>query len=486
MKGKLILRFLIFLPGLITLTMLIPLVLALGYGETAMIRAFGLPLGGMLILTILSFLLTRKQEFRFSAAGGLLLIFLAWIFMGFLGGMPYYLSGRIPRFTDAVFESISGFTTTGITVIADVEGMPRSLLLWRGMTQWLGAMGILGLCAAFLPRLGAGSLQMNTAPLFGALSPGPEKDRIVPKITEPAKIIWLLYAGLTGLLIPLLMLGGMGWLDAVIHSLSTMATGGFSSHNGGIAAYRSPWIEWVCAVFMFLAGFNGPLLYRIIRGKYRDLFRHSEAKAYGGIILVSIGIITLSTLPETHSLGQTLRYASFQTASILSTTGFAAVDHTLWPPLAQGVLFFLMFIGGCSGSPAGGVKVIRHVVLFKQMKNEIKKLLYPKGVFGIHLHQKTGRKDVVYGVAGFVVLYLVLLFAAVLLVSTSGLDLFSSINMALISLGNIGLGLGKLGPGFVFSGFPAYISWGLAFIMITGRLELWAALVFFSRDYWQR
>jgi trk system potassium uptake protein TrkH len=281
------------------------------------------------------------------------------------------------------------------------------------------------------------------------------------------------------------MLGGMDWFDAVIHAFSTMATGGFSSRNNSIAAYQSPWIDWVCTVFMLLAGFNFSLLYRLLRGKYGDLLRNSEARAYGGIILVSIGIITAATLRD-HPPGTALRYASFQTASILSTTGFAAADHTLWPPLAQGVLFFLMFVGGCSGSTAGGLKVIRHVVLFKQMKNEIKKLLYPKGVFSIRLHKKAGRKEVVYGAAGFVSLYLVLLFVASLLVSLSGLDLFSSINMALITLGNIGLGLGKLGPGFVFSGFPGYLYWGLSFIMIAGRLELWTALVFFSRHYWQR
>jgi trk system potassium uptake protein TrkH len=466
--------------------MLIPLILAAFSADKEMVRAFGIPLGGILLPTLVVFFLTRKRGFPFSAAGGFLLILPAWILMGLLGGTPYYLSGHLPRFADAVFESFSGFTTTGLTTIANVEGMPRSLLLWRSMTQWLGAMGIVGLTAAFLPLPEAGGFQYNTSPLFWAADSGPEKDTTAPKINKTVKTLWLLYAGLTGLLFLLLALGGMNWLDAVTHALSTMSTGGFSSRNGGIAAYRSPWIEWVCTVFMILAGFNGPLLYRLFRGKFRDLRRHSEAKAYGGIILVSVGIITAVTLPETRSLGMTLRRAAFQTASMISTTGFFAADYTLWPPLARGVLFFLMFLGGCSLSAAGGVKIIRHVILFKQMKNEMKKLLYPRGVFGIHLHKKAERKDVVYGVAGFLFLYLVLLFAALLLVSSAGLDLFSSINMALLSLGNIGLGLGRTGPGFVFAGFPAYVHWGLSFIMIAGRLELWAALVFFTPAFWRR
>jgi trk system potassium uptake protein TrkH len=466
--------------------MLIPLILAAGYGEKEMVPAFGIPLGGMLILSLLILLVTRKRRAVFSPADGFLLAFLAWVLTGILGGSPYYLSGHIPRFSEAVFESVSGFTTTGLSVIADVEGMPRSLLLWRGMTHWLGGMGIVVLTVALLPLFGADGLQLNTSSFFRAESTGPEKDKITPTITETAKILWLLYLGLTLILTLLLMIGGMDWFDAVVHSFSTMATGGFSSRNNSIAAYRSPWIDWVCTIFMLLAGLNFSLLYRLFRGKYRDLLRNSEARAYGGIILVSVGIITASILPETRSLGKALRDASFHTASILTTTGFAAADYSPWPPLAQGVLFFLMFIGGCSGSTAGGVKVIRHVVLLKQMKNEMRKLLYPKGVFSIRLHNKVGRKDVVYGVAGFAALYLALLFAAVLLVSSSGLDLFSSINMALITLGNIGLGLGRTGPGFVFSGYPASVCWGLSFIMIVGRLELWAALVFFSRDYWRR
>jgi trk system potassium uptake protein TrkH len=277
----------------------------------------------------------------------------------------------------------------------------------------------------------------------------------------------------------------MSWFDACIHAFSTMATGGFSSRNASIAAYNSPWIDWVCIVFMLVAGLNFSLFFQLLRGKYRELLSNSEVRAYGGIVLVSVIIITWSILPESPSPGTAIRQAFFQAASILTTTGFAAADQQFWPPLAKGVLFFLMFIGGCSGSTAGGVKVIRYVVLVKQMGNEMKKIICPRGVFNIQMNGRPGRKEVVYGVAGFVFLYFVLVFAAALLVSSAGAGIFSSLNTALITLGNIGLGLGPPSPFADISAFPAYVKWGLSFVMILGRLELWAALVFFSRDYWR-
>jgi trk system potassium uptake protein TrkH len=286
-----------------------------------------------------------------------------------------------------------------------------------------------------------------------------------------------MYLVMTVLETALLMLGGMDWFDAVTHSFATVATGGFSSRNGSIAAYQSPFIDWVCIVFMLLAGCNFVLVYRLCQGRLREAAVNSEARAYGIIILVSVILICAT--------GTGLRQAFFQAASILTSTGFTTADHTLWHPLAQGVLFFLMCIGGCSGSTAGGVKVIRHLVFFKQTGNEMKKLLYPRGVFSIRLDGRAGKKEVVYGVTGFMFLYFLLAFAAALLVSSAGSDFFTALNAGLLALGNIGLGIGKMGPGSEFSAFPAYVKWGLSFIMIAGRLELWTVFVFFSRDYWR-
>jgi trk system potassium uptake protein TrkH len=486
MKRGVIFRVLVFLLGIVALGMILPLGLALVYGEAGMIRAFGLSMAGALVFVFPVLLGTRKEPVRFSPAGGFLLVFLAWVFSCLLGAAPYYLSGQVSSVTDAVFESVSGFTTTGATVVADVEALPRSLLFWRAMTHWLGGMGIVVLTAALLPLLGAGGFQMNAAQLFQAETPGPESGKIAPRITGAAKMLWGCYLTLTLLQILLLAAGGMGWFDAAVHAFSTMSTGGFSSRRASIAAYNSPWIDWVCTVFMLLAGLNFTLFFQLLRGRYRNVLANSEAKAYGGIVLVSVIIITGAILPQSPSPGTALRQAFFQTASVLTTTGLVTADHNLWPPLAQGVLFFLMFIGGCSGSASGGIKVIRYVVLVKQTGNEMKKIIYPKGVFNIQLNGRSGKKEVVYGVAGFVFLYFVCLFAAALLVSSAGMDIFTSLNAALISLGNIGLGLGKLGPFSEVSAFPAYVKWGLSFIMILGRLELWTVMVFFTRDYWLR
>jgi trk system potassium uptake protein TrkH len=478
-------RLLLLLLGVAALTMVLPLILALIFREEEMIRPFGISAVLVLVPALPVVPGLRKKQIRFSVSDGFLLVFLTWLLVCLLGAAPYYFSGRIPRLADAVFESVSGFTTTGATVVADVEAMPRSLLFWRAMTHWLGGMGIVVLSVALLPLLGIGGLR-----LLQAESPGPETDRITPRITATAKILWLLYIALTALQTVLLLLGGMNWFDALVHAFATTATGGFSSRNSSIAAYHSPWIEWVCIVFMLIAGFNFNLTWRLLRMQFREVADNSEAKAYWGIVLLSGTLVTLAVYnpasPEGASLGSALRQGFFHTASIITSTGFTAADHTLWPAAAQGVLFILLFIGGCSGSTSGGIKVIRHVVLFKQMGNEMKRLLYPRGVFSIRLNRKVGRKDVVYGVAGFVFVYILLVLAEALLLCSSGTDPFSSLNLALFTVGNVGIGFGTLGLGLIPPDMPDYVKWGLSFGMIAGRLELWTALVIFSPDYWRR
>ncbi|MDR0389506.1 MAG: TrkH family potassium uptake protein, partial [Spirochaetaceae bacterium] len=322
--------------------------------------------------------------------------------------------------------------------------------------------------------------------LPGTETPGPGTDKIAPGFTGGARALWLLYITLTAAQIVLLAAFGMGWFDAAVHSFSTMATGGFSSRNESIAYYRSPGVEWVCAVFMLLAGCNFTLLCQALRGKPREALRSSELRAYGVIILVSVIILAASILPQSPTPETALRYAFFNTASVLTTTGLFNADYGLWPPAARALIFFLMFLGGCSGSAAGGIKVIRHFILWKQAGNEMKRNIFPRGVFSIQLNGKPGGKEVVYGVAGFVFLYFVTLFAAALLVSSTGKDVFVSLNVALLSLGNIGLGLGKLGPFTAFPAYPAYVKWGLCFVMILGRLELQAVLVIFTREFWRR
>ncbi|MDR2246973.1 MAG: TrkH family potassium uptake protein [Treponema sp.] len=413
---------------------------------------------------------------KITVERGFLLVFLVWVFAGLLGALPYFLSGYIPDFTDAVFESVSGFTTTGASILKDIERLPKPLLFWRALTHWLGGMGIVVLTVALLPFFGAGGFR-----LLQAEAPGPQVDKIVPRITGTARILWSLYIALTAGQTLLLFLFGMNWFDALIHAFSTMATGGFSSRNNSIAAYQSPAVEWICAVFMLLAGFNFTLILQLPRGRFRDLWRNSEARAYLAIVLIAVVVIALSLLPQTSSAEEALRFAFFHTGSILTSTGFFCADYNAWPPLAQGVLFFAMFIGGCTGSTAGGVKVVRHVILWKQMGNEIKHIVHPKGVFTLRLNGGSGKKDMVYGVTGFVFLYFLILILCAFLVSSAGEDVFTSINTSLLILGNIGLGLGKLGPFSPFPEFPGYVKWGLSLVMLLGRLELWTVLMFVTK-----
>jgi trk system potassium uptake protein TrkH len=485
---KRIFRLLSLIMLLVGISMIAPLGIALTEGEASMVKAFGFTMAGLIALCVPILLISRKQQIQFSARDGFLLVFLSWVSACLIGAVPFFISRYIPEFSSALFESVSGFTTTGTTLITDLNIMPRSLLFWRGETHWLGGMGIVVLTVALLPLLGVGGFQ-----LVKAETPGPEKDRLTPKITETAKLLWIMYMVLTAVEALLLMLAGMGWFDAVLHSFSTMATGGFSSRNESIAAFHSPLIEWIILIFMLIAGFNFSLFFRLIKRKFSEVFHNSEARAYILIVMIAAAIISISlishrVITSEASLGtppeSIIRKALFFTASIITTTGFSSENVNLWPPLAQGVLLMLMLIGGCSGSTAGGVKVVRHLVLFKQAGNELRRVIYPRGVFSVRLNDKVGRKDVVYGVSGFIFLYFSLVAAGTLVTASSGMDLFSSLNASLISLGNIGLGLGKLDSASLMA-LPVYVKWFLSFMMIAGRLELWTAFVFFSRAYWR-
>ena len=472
------------LSSVTALAMLVPMVLAIVFGEQNMISAFAFPSGFVLCVFVAVFFFTRKSENGIGTSQGLLLVCLTWLLSCMLGAFPFYLGGILKRFTDAFFESASGFTTTGATIFVDVEALPKSLLFWRTMTHWLGGMGMVVLTVALAPLIGTGAFQ-----LFRAETPGPETGKIAPRITATAKILWFIYIALTILETLLLMLGGMSWFDALTHAFSTVATGGFSVRNDSIAAFNSPWIEWVCIVFMIIAGFNFNLIYDLIRGKGKEARKNSEARAYGGIILLAGIICACALFPNIRNEGRSLiftleksiRTALFQSVSILTTTGFSAVDHRLWPPLAQGVLFFLMFIGGCSSSTAGGIKVIRHVIFYKQARNELKKQINPRGVFSIQINGKEGQKNIVHGVAGFIFLYLILVMIAVLFISFTGTDIFSSLNIGLLITGNIGLGMVQGSMESILYNLPGYTKWVLSFIMIAGRLELWTILALI---YW--
>jgi len=393
------------------------------------------------------------------------LVFFTWLGVCLLGALPFYYSGFFANFTDAVFESVSGFTTTGATVLRDIDTLPGWLLFWRSIIQWIGGMGILFTIAKF-PFFSKGGFQSRK--------------------TENIIILLSVYIALTALQFILLFIFGMNWFDALTHSFSTMSTGGFSVRVSSIAYYNSPAIEWVCVFFMFLAGVNLSFIWRIFNGRAESVMRNSEARTYTGIVFLAAVVIAIATFPQTPSFSTALRQAFFQVTSIISTTGFYSANFNTWAYVAQGVLFLLLFIGGCSGSTAGGVKVIRYVILSKQTVNEMKHLVYPRGVFDFKLDGKDGSKKTVYGAIGFLFLYFLIVFLASLLVGSSGADVFTSFNTALICQGNIGLGMGEVGAFMPFPDFPVYVKWGLCLVMLMGRLELWIVFALFTKEFWRR
>ena len=480
MKRLAMFRLLAIIIGGITFLMFPSLVMALILGEASMIRAFLLPMGAGLVLILPAVLFLRGSSLGIRPRDGFLLVFLTWVFASIAGSIPYFLSPLNLRFSDAIFESACGFATTGATTFGDVEILPKSLLLWRSMSHWAGGMGIILLTVALLPLLGVGGFQ-----LIKAETPGPEKEKLTPRVTASAKILWGAYCIFTVTLALLYRFGGMDWFDSVCHSFSIMATGGVSTKNAGFGFYNSSFIDWVTVIFMLIGAFNFNMYFRLVRKKFRDLADNTECRVYLSIFIIASALISISLIPQYGSFREALRFGAFQAASILSTTGNARVNYTVWPGMAQGILLGLMLVGGCSGSTAGGIKVIRWTVLFKQAGNEMRRILYPKGVFSIQLNKKVGRKDVVYGVAGFVFLYFSLIAITTLVTAAAGYDVFSSFSAAVSITGNVGASFGTVGSNSYYGEFPGYLKLFYSLVMITGRLELWTVLVLFTREYWK-
>lgn len=462
--------------------MIAPIAVAVVYGETAVIPSFLIPMAAVVFVGGLYLLATRNVRGGLSSKSGFLLVTMSWLGAAAIGALPFVLSGWIPSYADAFFETMSGFTTTGATILTDIEALPASLLFWRSLTHWLGGMGIIVLTVAILPLLGVGGYQ-----IMKAEAPGPSVDRLTPKITETAKILWFIYLGLTVLETALLMLGGLSLYDALTHTFGTLATGGFSPKAASVGHYASPFVQIVVTVFMIGAGINFILYYRLLVGQFRLIRENTEVKAYLGIFAVATVGMAVVLVGRTYaSFGESLRYAAFQAASILTTTGYATADFAQWPALAQMVLFSLMFIGGSAGSTGGGIKVVRIVTVIKQGFNEMRYLLHSRGVFTIRLNGQPVRKDIVYSITGLAFLYIFMLLVTAIVVATGGHDLVTSFTTALATLGNIGPGFGGIGPVESYAFFQDYIKWYLSFIMMLGRLEIYTVLVLVTPDFWRR
>ena len=473
-----ILGFLILLIGLMQL---FPLAIAWIYGE---------PVSSGLLLSLFCSVVSGLLAMRFFRNGndlsprdGFLVVGLGWFLMAVFGALPYVFTGAIPSFTNAFFESMSGFTTTGASILNHIEAMPRALLFWRAFTHWIGGMGIIVLSLAILPLLGIGGMQ-----LFKAEVPGPTADKLTPRVKNTAKVLWLVYVGITMVEVALLSVGGMDLFDAVCHAFATMATGGFSTRGASIQAFDSAYIEGVITLFMFLAGVNFALHYRFLLGRLDAHWRDFEFKVYLGIALGTTLIITFSNHISGvfGSLVESLRYGIFQVVSIGTTTGFVSADYEKWTSLAQVLIFLLMFIGGSAGSTGGGMKVVRLIVVVKQGFIELKKLLHPQAMIPLKLGQRVVPRQVVQAITGFFLFYVGLFVFVALLMSLLGLDMLTAIGASASCLGNIGPGLGFVGPTDNYAFVPDIGKWILALTMMVGRLEIFTVLVIFTRDFWGR
>ena len=430
---------------------------------------------------------------------GFAIVALSWIVLSLIGALPFVFGGVLSSYTNAVFETMSGFTTTGATILGGahtpgIEAIPRAFHFWRSLAHWMGGMGIIVLSLAILPILGVGGMQ-----LFRAEVPGPSADKLTPRVRQTARRLWLIYVGITAIEV-LALLPAMSLFDAVNHAFATMATGGFSPEGGSIGDYDSAYVDWVITLFMFMAGMNFALHYRMLRGKPLVAGDDTEFRVYAGIIGVATAIIVMATWSPAASLLPTpeaavegyssfleaLRYAAFQAVAIVTTTGFGTADYELWHPLAMGILFLLFFCGGMAGSTGGGMKVVRHTLLFKTSYREIQQLVHPQAILPVRLNDEVVSREVLSNVLSFVVLYIGLLFAGTLVVAALGLDLWSAFTAALSCVGNIGPAFGSVGPTDNYAHIPAVGKWVLSFLMVVGRLEIYTVLIVLVPTFWRR
>ena len=467
---------LLFLAG----AMLIPLPFALSHDSrdhTALLAAAGITAASGLIMAR-STSLVRDLRVR----EGFAIVTFGWLLASAFGALPFVFSGSVPSYTDAFFETMSGFTTTGATILTDIEAVPSGILFWRSFTHWLGGMGIILLSLAILPFLGVGGMQ-----LFKAEVPGPVADKLTPRVTQTAKVLWAVYIFLSVAETVLLMIGGLSLFDALCQTFGTMATGGFSNKNASIAAFPSPFVQWVIIVFMFLAGANFALHYRFIFHGWKIYGSDREFLVYVTIIGLASALIYIANAGVWHDFGEpAVRETLFQVVSMQTTTGFITVDYEQWPIFSQLILFLLMFVGGSAGSTGGGIKVLRIYLLLKFVLVEFSRLLHPYAIVPVRVRQQTIPRDVVMNVLSFFVLYILIFAGGTLLIAAMGYDVATSFGAVAATLGNVGPGLGEVGAIDNYAHFPPVGKWILSFLMLLGRLELYTVLILFVPAYWRR
>ena len=431
---------------------------------------------------LLRFLTKDEKNAEIKKRDGYLIVVGGWLCMTFFGTLPYLLSESIPSFSDAFFETMSGFTTTGSTILDEIEVLPRSILFWRSMTQWIGGMGIIVLTIAILPLLGIGGME-----LFVAEAPGPTKDKIHPRIKETAKRLWIIYFSLTVLETVILMFLGLSFFDAINHSLTTTSTGGFSTKQESIAAFQNPYVEAVIVIFMLLAGTNFTMIYFGLKMKFRKIINNDEFKWYLSAVLILILLLTLyRTLTSSSDFIHSFREISFQVVSIITTTGYATADYTLWGSFLTFIFFLFLFSGASAGSTSGGIKIVRIILLIKNGLLEFKRRLHPKAVIPVMLNKQVISSTITYNLLAFIFLYLFVFTLGSIFLSMLGVDMLTSISAVASTVGNVGPGIAEVGPSLSFSQLPTSAKWILSLLMLMGRLELFTVCVLFTPYFWKR
>ena len=451
------------------------------YRESDMLdfwKAGGITAGIGLLLAALG----KGGERQLTRRDGYVLVSFAWVAFSLFGMLPFYIGRYIPDIANAFFETMSGFSSTGATILDDIESLPHGILFWRSMTQWIGGLGIIMFTIAVLPIFGVSGLQV-----FAAEASGPTHDKVHPRIGITAKWIWSIYTGITTLLVCLLMLGGMDWFDSICHAFATTGTGGFSTKQASVAYYNSPYIEYVISIFMFISGINFTLVLLFVNRKFKKFISNAELKFYFSSVVFFTAVIAIA-LYYTSPMGmeESFRKSLFQVISLHTSTGFATDDYMQWSPVLWGLLTIIMLMGACAGSTTGGLKCIRMVILTKVSRNEFKHILHPNAILPVRINKQVISSSIVSTVLAFCFIYITIIVISTLLMMTMGVGAEESIGCVISSIGNMGPGLGETGPAYSWNALPDAAKWLLSLLMLLGRLELFTVLLLFTPDFWKR
>ncbi len=458
------------------------LAISLGYGEGPAVQAFAVTVGFMLVLAGILYALCRKAGRLFGAREGFVCVALSWMVMSLLGALPFVLCGQVEHYIDALFEIVSGFTTTGSSVISNVEGLYKGILYWRSFSHWIGGMGVLVFLLAVLPGGKGSGFTMH---LLRAESPGPDVGKLVPKMRQTAVILYCIYIVLTVINVIFLLAGGMPLFDALCTAFGTAGTGGFGIYNDSLSSV-SPYLQNVTTVFMFLFGINFSLYYLLLMGKLRSVFKDEELRLYVGLAVACIIGLVLSIRPLYSTLEETVRHAAFQVSSVMTTTGYTTTDYDLWPGISKAILLLLMIVGASAGSTGGGLKCIRVLLLFKVLRRNIRQILNPQKVLVVRSNGKVVDEKVLSNANAYFAAYVVIIVVCTLLLSLDGFSLETNLSAVLATFNNIGPGLAAVGPTCTYADYSVLSKLTMIMAMLAGRLEIFPILVLFSRSTWTR